>query len=302
VYRQFILLMGMFLGSYVPVAGQTLAPLIVLSPGPITPVMTTLRTVAEGRGPRPDRNVCFLPGSDLCAGATSADPQSTQIPSSDSAVKKAFRRFGKDQAEIYSAPFHRSNLKWDALFLAGTGALIATDRQASRALPTNHLDLVRNISNGGLYGTSAAAGVLWLSGLATHNEQTRETGALSAEAFASTMPVYAGLQLITGRERPIEGSGNGRFWRNNALNSSFPSGHALFTWSMASVIAHEYPRPWVKWLVYSTATAVSVTRFSGREHFPSDVVIGSVIGYLIGRHIFQAHCRQGLSEGCHSRR
>jgi membrane-associated phospholipid phosphatase len=259
------------------------------------------RQVAEGRSSRTNRNVCFLPGSALCGGATSADPQSTQSRSSVGAFGKTFRRLGKDQAEIYSAPFHRPNLKWDALFLVGTGVLIATDRHASRALPTNHVDLSRNISNVGLYGTSAAAGVLWLSGLATHNEHARETGALSAEAFANAVPVYMGLQLTTGRERPIEGSGNGRFWRNNALNSSFPSGHALFTWSMASVIAHEYPRPWVKWLAYGTATAVSVTRFTGREHFPSDVVVGSVVGYLIGRHIFQAHCRQGLGEGCHSR-
>jgi membrane-associated phospholipid phosphatase len=261
-----------------------------------------IRHVAEAHGSLPNRNVCFLPRSELCSGPIWADPQRTQSASSDGAFKKALRRFGKDQAEIYSAPFHRSNLKWDALFLAGTGVLIATDRQASRALPGIHINISRNISAVGLYGTSAAAGVLWLSGLATHNEHARETGALSAEAFANTLPVYVGLQLITGRERPDEGSGNGRFWHNNALSSSFPSGHALFTWSMASVIAHEYPRPWVKWLVYGTATAVSVTRFTGREHFPSDVVVGSVVGYLIGRHIFQAHCKQGLSQGCHSRR
>ncbi len=261
-----------------------------------------IRHVAEAPSSHLSRNVCFLPRSELCSGPISADPQSTQSGSSDGVFKKAVRRFGKDQAEIYSAPFHRSNLKWDALFLAGTGVLIATDRRASGALSRNHVDIGRNISSVGLYGTSAAAGALWLSGLATHNEHARETGALSAEAFANAVPVYVGLQLITGRERPIEGSGNGRFWRNNALNSSFPSGHALFTWSMASVIAHEYPRPWAKWLAYGTATAVSVSRFSGREHFPSDVAVGSVLGYLLGRHIFHAHCREGLSESCHARK
>jgi membrane-associated phospholipid phosphatase len=261
-----------------------------------------IRSIAEGPSSPPSKNVCLLPRGELCSGPIPAEPQSSQSRSSDGAFKKTLRRFEKNQSEIYSAPFHRSNLKWDALFLAGTGVLIATDRRASRALPTGHVDLNRNISNVGLYGTSAAAGVLWLSGLATHNEHTRESGSLSAEAFANAVTVYAGLQLITGRERPIEGSGNGRFWRNNALNSSFPSGHALFTWSMASVIAHEYPRPWVKWLVYGTATAVSVTRFTGREHFPSDVAVGSVIGYLIGRHIFQAHCKTGLSESCHTRK
>jgi membrane-associated phospholipid phosphatase len=261
-----------------------------------------LLQVAEAPTPCLIGGFSFLPRTELCSGLNSADPQDTQGRSSDGVFKKTIGRLGKDQAEIYSAPFHRSNLKWDALFLAGTGVLIATDMHASRALPGNHADISRNISSAGLYGTSAAAGVLWLSGLATHDEHAREAGTLSAEAFANTVPVYAGLQLITGRERPNDGSGNGRFWRNNALNSSFPSGHALFTWSMASVIAHEYPRPWVKWLAYGTATAVSVARFSGREHFPSDVAVGSVIGYLVGRHIFQAHCKMGLSEGCHLRK
>jgi membrane-associated phospholipid phosphatase len=261
-----------------------------------------IRHVAEASDSQLNRSVCFLPRSELCSGPISADPQSTRSGSSDGALKKAVKRFGKDQADIYSAPFHRSNLKWDALFLAGTGVMMATDSNASRALPANHVSVSRNISNVGLYGTSAAAAALWLSGMATHNEHARETGALSAEAFANAVPFYVGVQLISGRQRPIEGNGNGLFWRNNALNSSFPSGHALFTWSMASVIAHEYPRPWVKWLVYGTATAASVTRFSGREHFPSDMVVGGVIGYLIGRHIFQAHCREGLSEGCHPRK
>jgi membrane-associated phospholipid phosphatase len=249
-----------------------------------------------------NRNISFLPHGELCASPVSADAKSTQSRSSESGFKRPLRRFGRDQADIYSAPFHRSNLKWDALFLGGTGIMIATDSNASGALPRNTVNVSRNISNAGLYGTSAAAGVLWLSGIATHNEHARETGALSAQAFANALPFYVGVQLISGRQRPEEGNGNGLFWRNNALSSSFPSGHALFTWSMASVIAHEYPRPWVKWLVYGTATAASVTRFSGREHFPSDMVVGSAIGYLTGRHIFRAHCREGLSEGCPRRR
>jgi membrane-associated phospholipid phosphatase len=258
-----------------------------------------IRQVQEAPASHLNESFCFPPRSKVCSGLTSTDPQSAPVPSSDGAFKKSLKRLGKDQWGIYSAPLHRSNLKWDALFLAGTGVLIATDRQASRAVSGNHINVSQGISDAGLYGTSAAAGALLLSSLATHNEHAREAGILSAEAFANSVPIYGILQLTTGRERPDEASGNGRFWQNNALNSSFPSGHAVFTWAMASVIAHEYPRPWVKWLVYGTATAVSVTRFSGREHFPSDIVVGSVIGYLVGRHIFLVHCREGLSEDCH---
>jgi hypothetical protein len=46
VYRRFILLLGMFLGSHVPVAGQTPAPQIVAAQEHIAPVMTILRTVS----------------------------------------------------------------------------------------------------------------------------------------------------------------------------------------------------------------------------------------------------------------
>jgi len=46
VYRRFILLIGMFLGSYVLMVGQTTAPQIVLVQEHIAPVMTTLRTVS----------------------------------------------------------------------------------------------------------------------------------------------------------------------------------------------------------------------------------------------------------------
>jgi len=109
-------------------------------------------------------------------------------------------------------------------------------------------------------------------------------------------------QLIAGRERPTEGSGNGNFWQNNAFGSSFPSGLSSFTWTNASVVAHEYPKPWVRWLVYGTATTVSVTRVKGLNHFPSDVAVGGAFGYLIGQQIFTVHCVPGQRSHCRSSR
>jgi membrane-associated phospholipid phosphatase len=204
----------------------------------------------------------------------------------------------QDQKEIYSMPFQRRNLKWDALFLAGTGALLVVDERASRSLSQKHLDVSRNISTVGLIGTAAAVGGIWLSGIKTHDHHALETGILSLEALANTVPVYASTQLLTG-QRPLEGTGEGRFWQSNRLDCAFPSGHAIFTWSMAAIVAHEYPHPWVRWLAYGTAAAVSATRFTGKEHFPSDVAVGGALGYLIGTHIFHSHCQTGLSVACH---
>jgi membrane-associated phospholipid phosphatase len=204
-----------------------------------------------------------------------------------------------DQKELYLAPLKPSNLKWDALLIIGTGALVATDRQTTRALPTSHLDLFRNMTNISLGGTSATLVGLWAYGIKTKDEHAKETGELELETLANTFLIYTPMQFIAGRERPEEGTGNGRFWRHGGFNTSFPAGHPMFTWAMATVVAHEYPRPWVKLLAYGAATSVSAGRFLGREHFASDVVVGSALGYLIATHIFHARCDPERSDACH---
>jgi membrane-associated phospholipid phosphatase len=213
-------------------------------------------------------------------------------------ITRSIKRGLQDQKQLYRAPFKRSNVKWDVLFLTGTAAFLATDRQFSRALPTGHLDLSRNLSNVCLDSTSAALIGLWAYGIKTKNRHAKETGELELETLANTFLIYTPMQFAAGRERPEEGTGNGRFWIHGGFNTSFPGGHPMFTWTMASVVAHEYPRTWVKVLAYGAATSVSAGRFLGREHFASDIFVGSIFGYLIGSHIFHTRCEPGLSKGC----
>ena len=49
---------------------------------------------------------------------------------------------------------------------------------------------------------------------------------------------------------------------------------------------------------YSAATIVTVTRFSARDHWASDMFIGSALGIGIGAHVFHAHCDPDLSDSC----
>jgi membrane-associated phospholipid phosphatase len=245
------------------------------------------------------RDGCILLTRALCDGLPpqTADP-APPTRQNGGVFHRAISRIGRDQAGLYASPFHKSNLKWDAAFLIGTAALIATDRQTSGEISHNNVDISRNISDAAIYGTGAAAGAILVTGWVTHDRHARETGYLTTEALVNALPIYVGMQLIAGRERPDDGVGHGRFWQEHNFNTSFPGGHAMFAWTMASVIAHEYPRPWVKVLVYGAAATVSVARFTGREHFASDIAVGSVLGYLIGRHVFHAHCSAEFSEAC----
>ena len=214
-------------------------------------------------------------------------------------IVRNLRRGLQDQKELYAAPFKVKNLKWDALFLGTTAALIATDRQVMREIPNDHVDIGHSVALAMLLGTAAVPGSLWLYGLKTGDRHADETGYLTLESLANTFLIYTPMQFIAGRERPDEGTGNGRFWRHGNFNTSFPAGHPMFTWAMASVVAHEYPKTWVKVLVYGAAVSVSGGRLVGRNHFPSDVWVGSILGYLIGTHIFHAHCDPQFSAACH---
>lgn len=213
-------------------------------------------------------------------------------------VARWLRRGLHDQADIYTSPFHRSELKWTIGLPALSLGLIAIDKHVSGALPGSHTSVSSDISNAGLFTTAGTLGLFFLDGVARGNIHARETGVLGAESMANSGLLYIVLQLITERQRPLQGAGTGDFFQTRGLDNSFPSGHAIVTWAAASTIAHEYPKPWVEWLAYGTAAGVSVTRFTSLQHFPSDVAVGSIVGYLIGRHIFHAHCKAGLSRAC----
>jgi hypothetical protein len=213
-------------------------------------------------------------------------------------IMRNVRRGLEDQKELYQAPFKVKNLKWDALFLGTTAALLATDRQVMRDVPRDNVNIGHDVALVMLLGTGASAGITWLYGLKTGDSHAKETGELTLESLANTFLIYTPMQFAAGRERPDEGTGNGRFWRHGNFNTSFPAGHPMFTWAMASVVAHEYPKTWVKILSYGAAVAVSGGRLQGRNHFPSDIWVGSIFGYLIGTHIFHAHCDPNFSEAC----
>ena len=85
----------------------------------------------------------------------------------------------------------------------------------------------------------------------------------------------------------------GQFFQSSAgADSSFPSAHSLVAWSAASALAAEYPSPWTQFALYSAATGVSLTRVMGQQHFPSDVLVGSSLGWLIGHYVVKRHNRK----------
>ncbi len=182
-------------------------------------------------------------------------------------------------------PFRNTTLYWNAAVLTSTGVLIANDESVAYQVPVAWHPTSTNIANACTYGTAAVAGGIYVTGLFTHDEHAQRIGVLSAEAAIDSFLLYGSMKLIFNRQRPYMGNGDGKFFAGNFSSGSFPSGHATFAWTLASVVAHEYPKWQVQLAMYSMATAVSTTRVTGGQHFPSDVFVGSTLGFLVGRYV-----------------
>lgn len=219
-------------------------------------------------------------------------PSPTPSPSPSPSHRPNFiKDIARDQKAIWLSPFRlkAKDLKWLAPFAAGTTALILTDRETSSWVsPRGSLPKAsRYVSIGGKrYVTVGVAAGFYLIGHATGNRKAKETGRLAAEALINTYIVTKALKLATQRARPDVDSGRGRFFTRG---TSFPSGHASSVWAVSTVIAYEYhDRPLIRYGAFAAAAAVSLSRYSGRNHFLSDIVVGSAIGFGIGRFVYRA--------------
>lgn len=195
-----------------------------------------------------------------------------------------------DQTGMWSSPsrLKLSDATWLVPLGGFTAALLATDSTVSRHLSDTPSTLVRyrHISDYGLYSTGAGAGALYLFGLATDNPHQRESGFLSGESAIDSLLAAEALKYAAGRLRPYQGDGSGPFRRRG---TSFPSEHAAVAWAIASTIAHEYPGPVMRFLSYGAATAISASRITAKEHFPSDVLVGAALGYLTSEYVYRHH-------------
>ena len=171
------------------------------------------------------------------------------------------KNIAEDQKAVWIGP---KSVRWvDADWLVPLGgaaaAMFVTDSSYSRHLSNspNRIDYSKNVSNYGLASMVGIGGGLYLWGHLTHDDHKIETGILAGEAAIDTLaPVYA-LKYAFGRERPLQDNYTGNFFGGG---DGFPSEHSAAAWSIATVVAHEYPGTLTQILAYGMASAVSVSR------------------------------------------
>lgn len=217
------------------------------------------------------------------------------VPHSEAAVLNTPKHILLDLGHIAISPSYirTRDLKWLLPLTVATGAAFATDTHTMRRVVSQNPsfnDTAINVSDGLRDGFIAVPAGLFLMGHLTHSEHSKETGILAGEAVIDANILAQVVKLVSYRERPNVDSAQGEFFvGKSGPNGSFISGHAVTAWSSAAVLAAEYKSPWAQAGIYSLATGVSLTRVLGQQHFPSDVLIGSATGWLIGHYVYRAH-------------
>jgi membrane-associated phospholipid phosphatase len=234
------------------------------------------------------------PGSQEAAETRSTkdagDLQPSDATGSHRGLSGLTKDFLEDQKQIWTSParLRFSDTEWLVPLSGITAGLFVTDSDFSKHLSQSPATIshYKTLSNAGVGALVGGAGAMWLLGHASHNSHWSETGFLAGEAALNSLVAVETLKYSLGRQRPFQGDGSGSFFQGG---TSFPSEHSAAAWSVAGVVAHEYPGPLMKIMAYSLASLVDYSRIRSRQHFPSDVFVGSIMGNLIAQNIYSRH-------------
>jgi len=199
-----------------------------------------------------------------------------------------------DQKAIWTSPLHIKPIDgtWLLPLAAATGILIGSDQHTMTDLiriNANDQRHFKTISDAGVGALGFFPASMYLWSLSHDSPQAHETAILTGEALVDSLAVNQVFKVVTRRDRPNVNNAQGDFFSSSPFNSSFPSDHATAAWAMASVLGDEYPGWLMRTAVYGLATGVSFSRVFAEQHFPSDVLVGSATGWLIGHYVYRAH-------------
>jgi membrane-associated phospholipid phosphatase len=111
------------------------------------------------------------------------------------------------------------------------------------------------------------------------------TALASIQAGVVGLGLNQAIKFAVGRSRPTDSLGNTNFHPFSAsnLHSSFTSNHTTAMWAAITPYAKEYEMPWL----YGVADFTNLARVGSREHWVSDTVASSLLGYAVGSLFWQ---------------
>jgi len=203
-----------------------------------------------------------------------------------------------DEKAIWLSPLKLKQRKYwlpTAVVLGVTAGLIALDPVEGHYFrnSSSYSGFNRVFSgNATALGMLIAPVSLYAIGLVGKDSKMKTTALLAGEAAVDSEILATVMKDADHRLRPIAVPARGNYsdtWFEDSTgplmgHGSFPSGHSIAAFSIATVIARRYRNDrWVPFVAYGGATLVGFSRLTLSAHFASDVFVGGVLGYSISR-------------------
>lgn len=190
----------------------------------------------------------------------------------------------------YTQPFRWKGKDWATFggILGGTAILLAVDESADDYFREQGEDIPSGIREVGFrfgkplfnYGLTTSVYAL---GLITKNEKIRKTGVLLIASATAGGLLQTVSKTLVGRARPATEEGNlsFQFYSNDAGYHSFPSGHAILSFTTAYAISKQFKNPYIKGGIYAVGLISPVSRLWEGAHWLTDVVLAVAISVVI---------------------
>ncbi len=230
-----------------------------------------------------------------------------------------FTLLASDFKTQLTLPFHTTGKEWLSAgkFAVLTAALSLANKPVNRLavkLHSNNTGIAtasKYITNfGGAYEVYAISG-FYAYGLVFKSQKAKTTALLATQAYATAGIISGIAKFIFGEQRPyytnVFTHEKGPIFRGPFYAfkkgpdgkmlgfsdfSSFPSGHTTAAFAAATVYAMEYrDKPLIPVLSYAGATLIGLSRLTENQHWPADVLVGAMLGYLSGKQVVKNYHR-----------
>ncbi len=190
----------------------------------------------------------------------------------------------------YTSPFRWKGDDWLTFggLMAGNAILLAVDESANDYFIKQGEGVPDVIQEAGFrfgkpllnYGLTTSVYTL---GLITKNQKIRKTGVLLIASATAGGLLQTLSKTAIGRARPLTGEGNlsFKFWSSEAGYHSFPSGHAILSFTTAHAFAKQFDNLFVKGGIYALGMITPVSRLWGGAHWLTDVTLGLALSVVI---------------------
>ncbi|MFC2083750.1 phosphatase PAP2 family protein [Bacteroidota bacterium] len=213
--------------------------------------------------------------------------------------KYNLKQYGSEAIDLIKQP---SNWRTDdylklSLILGGTYALMQIDETIREEMLKDR-SFVGSIplEIGRYWGepiTSLSLGSIFLiHGFMRNNEPNKKLGFEIIQSFTYTIGITSFIKIAFGRARPDISAKAFDFQPIQFKSSKFwalPSGHTSSAFSFSTVLAANIDSDIGKVLVFIPPFITAFSRVYYNRHWVSDVFIGAVLGYFIGKFVTDLH-------------